>query len=127
MAEFVVRVLVDDSKLRMMVEGQLEDRLADGAALTPVEQVERELLDGWANEVADYAARIWPHMMQASFSVRLLQQQPDGVHTIPVPHGWSAEQAWEAIARGEALTDPDPMWANVVVKDGRFVRLVEVD
>lgn len=25
------------------------------------------------------------------------------IHTIPVPNGWSVEQAWEAIRRGEPL------------------------
>lgn len=47
--------------------------------------------------------------------------QPDGVHTFPVPRGWSAEQAWHAICRGDLLTDPHPFWANVVVEDGRVV------
>lgn len=42
---------------------------------------------------------------------------------IPVPRGWSPEQAWEAIKRGDVLTDPDPRWANVEVLDGRFVQL----
>lgn len=51
--------------------------------------------------------------------------QPDGVHTIPVPRGWSPEQAWEAICRGDLLTDPEPQWANVLVKDGRFVELCD--
>lgn len=35
---------------------------------------------------------------------------------IPVPHGWSAEQAWEAIKRGDLLTDPEPGWAVVRVE-----------
>jgi hypothetical protein len=49
--------------------------------------------------------------------------QPDGVHTIPVPHGWSPEQAWEAIQRGDRLEDPAAAWVNIVVRDGRFVEL----
>lgn len=53
--------------------------------------------------------------------------QSDGVHTIPVPRGWTPEQAWEAIRRGDLLTDPEPAWANVVVKDGRFVELIDAD
>jgi hypothetical protein len=48
----------------------------------------------------------------------------DGVHTIPVPRGWSPEQAWEAISRGELLTDPRPSWANVIIKEGRFVAML---
>lgn len=51
----------------------------------------------------------------------------DGVHTIPVPRGWTPEQAWEAIRRGDLLTDPEPLWANVVIRDGKFVELVEGD
>jgi hypothetical protein len=49
----------------------------------------------------------------------------DGVHTIPVPRGWTAEQAWEAISRGDRLTDPEPVWAHVLVVGGRFVELLE--
>lgn len=49
----------------------------------------------------------------------------DGVHTIPVPRGWSPEQAWEAIRRGDELTDPEPAaWANVLVENGHFVELL---
>ena len=47
------------------------------------------------------------------------------IHTIPVPHGWSPEQAWEAIARGDTLTDPQPTWANVEIVDGRYHRLLD--
>ena len=47
------------------------------------------------------------------------------IHTIPVPRGWSVEQAWEAISRGDLLTDPEPQgWANVEVVDGRMVRVL---
>jgi hypothetical protein len=49
------------------------------------------------------------------------------IHTIPVPRGWSPEQAWEAISRGDLLTDPDPSWAVVKVVDGRFVKLFDRD
>lgn len=52
-------------------------------------------------------------------------EQPDGVHTIPVPAGWSIEQAWEAIRRGETLFDREPGWANVLVEGGRFVKIVD--
>lgn len=48
----------------------------------------------------------------------------DAVHTIPVPRGWSPEQAWESIARDDVLTDPEPGWANVRIRDGKFVELV---
>jgi hypothetical protein len=51
--------------------------------------------------------------------------QLDGVHTIPVPHGWSVEQAWEAIRRGDRLTDPEPRWANVLIRDGKLVGLAD--
>ena len=44
------------------------------------------------------------------------------VHAIPVPAGWSVEQAWEAISRGDELTNPDPEWAVVEVKANRMVR-----
>lgn len=47
-------------------------------------------------------------------------------HTIPVPRGWSVEQSWEAIRRGDLLTDPVPLWANVEVDPrGRMVRVSE--
>lgn len=38
------------------------------------------------------------------------------VHTIPVPEGWSTEQAWEAIKRGDTLPPP-ARWDNVNVPD----------
>lgn len=58
---------------------------------------------------------------------RMLSDEPqsDGVHTIPVPHGWTPEQAWEAIRRGDLLTDPEPWWANVLIRNGRFVELFD--
>lgn len=43
---------------------------------------------------------------------------------IPVPRGWSIEQAWEAIKRGDLLTDEWPWWAVVRVVDGRFVEVL---
>jgi hypothetical protein len=42
------------------------------------------------------------------------------IHTIPIPRGWSIEQAWEAICRGDLLRHKrkkPPMWANVVVDE----------
>lgn len=57
--------------------------------------------------------------------------QPDGVHTIPVPHGWTPEQAWEAIRRGETVADlqaeDEVGWANVLVEGGRFVELLPIE
>jgi hypothetical protein len=47
------------------------------------------------------------------------------IHTIPVPDGWSVEQAWEAITRGDELTDPEPMWANVLLRDGEFAEVID--
>lgn len=50
------------------------------------------------------------------------------VHTIPVPHGMSVEQAWEMIRRGDKLKDPNPRWANIETSDdGRFVHLIKVE
>ena len=37
------------------------------------------------------------------------------VHTIPVPEGWSAEQAWEAILRGDACPNGPMTWDNIYV------------
>ena len=47
--------------------------------------------------------------------------QPDGIHTIPVPLGWSVEQAWEQVTRNLPLTG-GVTWANVEVKDGKMVK-----
>lgn len=50
---------------------------------------------------------------------------PLEIHTIPVPRGWSVEQAWEAIRRGALLTDPEPQgWANIEVRDGSMLRVL---
>jgi hypothetical protein len=50
------------------------------------------------------------------------------IHTIPVPRGWSIEQSWEAITRGDLLTDPEPMWANVEVNEaGKFRRVLPME
>lgn len=39
-------------------------------------------------------------------------------HSIPVPVGWSPEQTWEHMSRGELLEHPngDPAWTNVEVE-----------
>ncbi len=50
------------------------------------------------------------------------------IHTIPVPRGWSVEQSWEAICRGDLLTDPEPQgWANIETRNGNFVRVIPVE
>jgi hypothetical protein len=50
------------------------------------------------------------------------------IHTIPVPRGWSIEQAWAAICTGQQLPDPEPNWANVEVdENGHLVRLVHFE
>ena len=50
------------------------------------------------------------------------------IHTIPVPHGMSAEQAWEMIQRGNKLKDLNPRWANIVTDEkGHFLHLLEVE
>ena len=47
---------------------------------------------------------------------------PQTIHTIPVPAGWSVEQAWEAISRGDELpASPEGTWANVLVEADRLV------
>jgi hypothetical protein len=50
------------------------------------------------------------------------EEVADGVHTIPVPKGWSVEQAWEAISRGEGLPAEEVGWANVEIRDGKMTR-----
>jgi hypothetical protein len=43
------------------------------------------------------------------------------IHTIPVPDGWSIEQAWETIRRADILPSDIPVtWASIVVKDGHI-------
>lgn len=63
----------------------------------------------------------------------------DCIHTIPVPPGWTPEQAWEQISRGELLPTDYPeseqRWVSVEVADstiednrvtgGRLVRVIE--
>lgn len=48
------------------------------------------------------------------------------LHVIPVPFGWSAEQAWEFISRGRKLTRRQQEridWAIIEVDSGgRFLR-----
>lgn len=41
------------------------------------------------------------------------------VHTIPVPRGWSPEQAWEHMVRGGFLEHPEggPVWTNIEAED----------
>jgi hypothetical protein len=51
-------------------------------------------------------------------------QKSNGILTIPVPRGWSVEQAWEAISRGDELTDKNPFWANIRVKNGKFIEVI---
>ncbi len=47
------------------------------------------------------------------------------VHTIWVPAGWSAEQVWEAIRRGEPIVpledDEAGVWVNVD-DDGKVIK-----
>lgn len=50
------------------------------------------------------------------------------IHTIPVPEGWSIEQAWEAIHRGDRLPEDygdTNTWANVETDEhDKFIRIV---
>lgn len=50
--------------------------------------------------------------------------QPDGVHTIPVPLGWSPEQAWEAITREQPMPTGPKRWANILVEHGKYTQLL---
>ena len=48
------------------------------------------------------------------------------IHTIPVPYGWSIEQAWEAISREDELPDQGERWANIETDDNdKFVRVID--
>jgi hypothetical protein len=49
----------------------------------------------------------------------------DPIHTIPIPHGWSIEQAWEAIKRGDELPAGRKGWESVTVHDGVVVEVIE--
>jgi hypothetical protein len=66
------------------------------------------------------------------------------IHTIPVPKGWSTEQAWEALRRGDTLphtsssdlalrrgdTLPDTIqsWTNVEVDENEnLVHIFDTD
>jgi hypothetical protein len=43
------------------------------------------------------------------------------IHTIPIPRGWSVEQAWEHIDRNDGIViDGSYWWANILVVDGRY-------
>ena len=67
-----------------------------------------------------------PDGREAWFCRECGKEGPVRIHTIPVPRGWSVEQSWEAIRRGDLLTDPVPLWANVEVDPrGRMVRVSE--
>lgn len=46
------------------------------------------------------------------------------IHVMPVPEGWSPEQAWEAFKRGDLpLPEPPQGWAIIETRGGEFVRL----
>jgi hypothetical protein len=52
------------------------------------------------------------------------QEARPTIHTIPVPGGWSPEQAWEAIKRGDLpLPTPPKGWANIETVAGYYTRL----
>jgi hypothetical protein len=53
------------------------------------------------------------------------EKPQDGIHTIPVPRGWSVEQAWEAHCRGAALPADRPSSASVLIRGGRLAYLYE--
>lgn len=48
------------------------------------------------------------------------------IHTIPVPHGWTEEQAWESICRGDFPDDLDETqvgWGNVLAKGTKLIKV----
>jgi len=49
------------------------------------------------------------------------------IHTICVPRGWSPEQAWEAVKRGEELPEKDDsFWVNVETDHlDNFIRIID--
>lgn len=50
------------------------------------------------------------------------------VHTIPVPVGWSIEQAWEAISRGAILPRWTLAgWANILIEDDGTYRVLPAE
>lgn len=53
------------------------------------------------------------------------------VHVIPVPVGWSIEQAWEAIRRNDVpFENPNgpPSWANIETdQTGRLIRVLPME
>ena len=49
------------------------------------------------------------------------------VHRIPVPSGWSVEQAWEAIRRDDPIPENGSVWADIAVDaDSRMLTVLEV-
>lgn len=98
--------------------------------------IEQELANALADE---NGARALDRLQRLHAEVALANAQEDAhyahqdaldthgieIHTIPVPHGMSVEQAWESIVRGDKLTNPHPWWANVEVVDGQFRRVLD--
>ena len=50
--------------------------------------------------------------------------QPDGIHTIPVPKGWSIDKAWDWICIGGTMSTYLVDWTNVEIRNGRIVSSV---
>lgn len=49
------------------------------------------------------------------------EETKDGIHTIAVPRGWTIEQTWETISRGEGVPAEGEMdWVVLQVKDGKY-------
>src|SRR5947209_5382997 len=64
-------------------------------------------------------ARTATHSPRPRISTRQRMTDLDRtVHTIPVPVGWSPEQTWEHLTRGNLLEHPngDPAWTNVEIE-----------
>ena len=52
----------------------------------------------------------------------------ESIHTIPVPQGWSVEQAWEAITREDPLPKGRPAcWVNIVCEGKKFIGFLKED
>lgn len=58
-------------------------------------------------------------------SIVVLDDPRTVVVSIPVPSGWSAEQSWETILRGDRLKRGEWSWEYVMIEAGRLIRSYE--
>jgi hypothetical protein len=93
------------------------------AAVDQAVRILNQALDLATEEVPRPPAEILTENLPAEIEVFQERSAEDGIHAVAVPEGWTVEQAWEAVARGEGVPGEGPVrWANVEVKDGKFVR-----